>query len=195
MKKLLGIVSVLSLAAAASAASSQPLIEAEGNNTVPTANFVAAAFYPFGGVAIDGALVPGDVDYFSFDLTQGDQVGVAVYDFRSAQGTNPTPPGGTSPGTPGVGGLDSLLGVFGPGGVYFGADDDDNIAFLSSYQLNIPTTGRWSFAVSGFGDPNFDGVGHTQNGTYKLAFVINQVPEPASLALLGLGAALLLRRR
>ena len=175
MKKLIGSVAVLGLTAAAYA--QFPLSETEANNSPATANFVGAAFYPFGGVAIDGSLSPGDVDYFSFDLAAGDLVGVAVYDFTDAAFDN-----------------DSLLGVFGPGGVFFDSDDDDGIGFLSSYQFEVPSTGTWSFAVSGFGDNNFDGS-HQEEFDYKFSFAINPIPEPASLGLLLAGAAFALRRR
>lgn len=177
MKKLLGTVAVFGLASAAFAGGT-PLSESEANNTPGTANFIADTFYPFGAVAIDGSLAPGDVDYFSFDLQAGDFVAAAVYDFTPDSGTD----------------NDSLLGVFGPGGVFFDDDDDDGPGFLSAIHLFADSDGEWSFAVSGFGDDNFDGS-HQETFDYKFVFAINPIPEPASLSLLLAGAAFALRRR
>lgn len=178
MKKILGTVAVLGLASAAFAGGS-PLSESEANNTPGTANFIADTFYPFGAVAIDGSLAPGDVDYFSFDLNAGDFVAAAVYDFTPDDG----------------GDNDSLLGVFGPGGVFFDSDDDDGPGLLSAIHLFADSDGIWSIAVSGFGDSDFNGSGHDENFDYKFVFAINPIPEPASLSLLLAGAAFVLRRR
>ena len=175
MKKFIGL-AVLGLAATAFAQT--PVVESEANNSYATANFIAAALYPTAGVAIDGSLNPGDVDYFSFNLAAGDLVGLSTYDFS----------GNTSSA------LDTMIGVFGPGGAFFDFDDDDGIGFLSMYQFQVPTSGTWAFAVTGFGDGDFNGSDHTEEGDYKLGFVINPIPEPATLSLLALGA-LALRRR
>lgn len=181
MKKLLGTMIVLGgLGVVAQAV---PLNESESNNTLPSANFVAAAFYPFGAVAVDGSLAAGDVDYYTFDLIAGDNVAVATFDFS----------GNGEPSDPDS--LDTLLGIFAPDSTLFDSDDDDNISFLSAYQFTVPTTGRWGVAVGGFGDENFDGTGSDEVGDYKLVFAINAIPEPSTIALLALGALTLFRRR
>jgi hypothetical protein len=185
MKKLLG--TMLVLGAGSAVAWALPLTEMEDNNSLPSANFVAAASYPFGGVAIDGSLTatpggPGDVDYYTFSLEAGDRVAVAVFDF-------------VTDNTTGLGGMDTLLGIFAPDGMLFDMDDDDNIGSLSAYQFTVPTTGIWGVAVAGAGDADFDGVGSSVTGDYKLVFAINPTPEPTSLALLALGGVFALRRR
>lgn len=183
MKKLLcGTALVCALATVAAAQT--PFVETEDNGTLASANFVAAAMYPFGGVAIDGTLAQGgDVDYYAFDLTAGDSVAVATFDFS----------GNGEVGDPDS--LDTLLGVFAPDGTLFGVDDDDNISLLSAFQMVVPTTGRWSVAVTGFGDDDFNGTGSSEFGDYKLSFVINPVPEPATLVMLAAGSMVFLRRR
>lgn len=176
MKRILGFAAAAALSALATAQT--PFVESEANDTFATADFVSSALYPFGGVAVDGAVSTSDVDYFSFDLTAGDRVGLSIFDFTADDDDN-----------------DSLLGIFAPDGTLFDSDDDDGIGLLSMYQFEVPTTGRWAFAVSGFGDDDFNGLGHDENYDYKLGFVINPIPEPGSLALLAAGLLALSRRR
>lgn len=169
---------------ALAAFSSAAVMEVEPNNTTGTANFIPASLYPTGGVAIDGALVPGDVDFFSFSFNSGDFVTVSVFDF--------------TPGLPFDN--DSVIGVFGPSGLV-DEDDDDGPGLLSSLAFLVPTTGTYYVAVSGFGDlstqtnGNYTG-NHTENFAYKLVVGHNPaIPEPATLAALAGLSVLGLRRR
>jgi hypothetical protein len=122
-------------------------------------------------------LLPGDVDYFSMPIAAGAFVTGSTFDF--------TPVGGPA--------LDTLLGVFDPGGALMGFNDDDGPALLSALAFVAPVSGVYSFAVTGFGDPDFDGTGHSETGVFRL---VVSVPEPAGMTLLvGLGCILASARR
>lgn len=159
------------------------ITEVEANNTFATAQGIPVGTYvPDGGFAVDGFLGAGDVDYYSVFLNAGDYIGVAIFDFT---------PGDSDSG--GINDNDSYLGIFDPGGGLFEVDDDDGPGFLSATHIFIPVAGLWRIAVTGFGDPNFDGIGHDESFRYLLDF--SHVPEPTTIGLLLAGAALLRRRR
>lgn len=179
------LTTALLVVSAAGVANAQPVNEAEPNDTTGTAQFIPASNFPTGAVTITGTLAPGGgdttpdgIDFYSFDFTSGSLVTGSVFDF--------------TPDIPDDN--DSLLGVFAPDGTLFDFDDDDGPGLLSSISFITTSTGRWSFAVSGFGDSDFNGDGHDENFDY--AFVVSVViPTPGSAALLGLGGLAMLRRR
>jgi hypothetical protein len=148
--------------------------EFEPNGTIPTANPMPPLIA--GATANEGALVTGDVDYFFLPIAAGTFVTGSVYDF--------TPVGGPA--------MDTLLGVFDPGGLLLGFDDDEGPFFNSGLAFVAPATGVYTFAVSGFGDPDFDGIGHTAVGPYRL---VVSVPAPGAISLLVLGGLIGARRR
>lgn len=176
MKKLIATTAILALSVAAFA-DPQPLLEWEPNDTVADANFIDEMYYPYGGVAVDGDLAPGDIDFFSVDVGSGWLVTASVFDFTPAEPFD----------------NDSLLGVFAPDGTLVDSDDDDGPGFLSSIHFFTDQPGTWTIAVTGFGDENFIGE-HEEDFGYKLVLGIN-IPEPASLSLLLLGFAGVVRRR
>ena len=94
-----------------------------------------------------------------------------------------------APGTPFVaevtdGDFDTILGWFDDSGALIMSDDDGGQGVLSRLEGTVPASGDLHLAVTGFDDVNFLGA-HFQNGYYTL----DVTPEPATLALLGLGAA------
>lgn len=176
------------------AATSNTLVENEagaGNGTYASANPIPAGAYPTGAVAIGGALSTGDVDYFTFFFNAGDYVTSAIFDLT----TDPLPPDGDVSDGNENGDSDSLLGIFGPGGVLLDSDDDAGAGRTSAHHFIVPTTGLYAFAVSGFGDPNFDGVGHSEAFEYRLLVGINPIPGPAGASVLAIAGAAMLRRR
>ncbi len=83
--------------------------------------------------------------------------------------------------------VDTVLGYFSEGGALLDSNDDFGSGFQSQLAVTAPASGKLTFAVSGFGDdPGFTGL-HAEKGAYTLTLA--QVPEPATLALLGLGLA------
>lgn len=177
-------VPALALMGAASMAAAQvPVLEVEPNNAPSTAQLVSPALYPTGAVAIDGLIAPdgalNGVDFFAFDLLAGDFVAVSVFDDTPAIDDDNDP----------------LLGIFDPSGILFDSDDDSGPGLLPSFSFVVPTSGRWAFAVTGFGDdPTYNGS-HQETFNYKFVFAINPVPTPGAAALGAIAGAALLRRR
>jgi hypothetical protein len=120
-----------------------------------------------------GELSAEDVDYYSIPVAAGAFVTGSTFDL--------TPVGGPA--------LDTLLGVFHPSGALMGFNDDDGPGLLSAFAFVAPVSGVYTFAITGFGDADFNGSGHTELGPYRL---VVSVPEPAGAVLLiGLAGVLL----
>lgn len=189
-KKLIGVCTALVLAGSAYAGpiSTTPYFEAEFNNVLP-GNFVGAFTAPGGAALMDGAIGPGDVDWYYFFIPGPGNIVAAVYGLPNSF----------------VG--DSTLQIWDLGaGAELTFDDDDNIGFFSSAEAAIPAAGFYAVGVSGYADgvlfatpldgiDDFTGLPHTQAFPYKLTVGVNAIPEPATLSLLGLGALALIRRR
>lgn len=179
--RLLAITAVALAATTATAA----LVESEPNNTLATADVVpGAVFAASGGFAFDGSIGTGDVDYITLGTTlnAGDFVVASVF-----ENFVPTSLPTILP--------DSIMALFDAAGNEIDFDDDDGPGTLSSFGVVIPATGTYTIAISGFGDRNFDGIGHSENFSYKLIVGVNRIPEPATLGLLAGAAVLGLRRR
>lgn len=160
----------LSLGLMTAVAVAQPLIETEPNDTAGDAMFIDEAFYPFGAVAIDGVLCEPDdaADYFSFDLLDGYTITASA--FSLSVGGNPA------------------LTLYAPDGSTVVAANDDAYGLNPFLGATVASgSGLYYVAVTegAAGGPCFD---------YKLAVAIN-IPEPATMSLLALGAFGLVRRR
>ena len=173
---------VLALAGSAIA---QPIQESEPNNTMATANFVAASQYPTGAFAFDGSITPGDVDWLSVTLG----------------GTDPWVIDAAIFGHPNSLTGDSQLILVGTGGSIIAADDDNGVGLFSALQATV-TPGTYFLGITGFDDLGFGTPtihlptgDHDETFNYKLLVGFNPVPAPGSIALFGAGGLLALRRR
>lgn len=176
---------LMSIAAMGGVASANFFTESEPNNTLANANFVGTFSDPGGSVLIDGSIVLGDVDWFSFSLT--DTATLAVFSAFSS----------SSP-------ADGVLQVVDSNGVVIAFDDDSGVGLMPALQLVNLAAGQYFVGISGFGDQGagsvgttdiFDGLGHQQDFVYKLTIGATVIPAPASVAMLGFGGLLMARRR
>lgn len=144
--------------------------EVEGNDTYSTANL---AVFGTGGSAMDGTLTSGDVDYYAISGLAGEIV-MGQLDF--------------------LGGIfDTMLGLFDANGVLLTSDDDGGFSPGSASEYVLPASGTYYWAVTGYGDFDFNGSGHSLSGSYRLIMAV--VPAPGAGALLGLAGLVGLRRR
>jgi hypothetical protein len=101
---------------------------------------------------VDDSIV-GDVDFFTFTgLTPG-----AAFTAEVTQET--------------LTDFDSYLGWFSHTGFLLDTDDDDGVDDLSLLQGTVPANGRLTFAVTGFGDEDFEGF-HVEQADYSLELTI-----------------------
>lgn len=167
--------------------------EVEGNNTPATAQFIplpcnASADVGIASLAAGG----GDIDYYAVFVPAGCVL------------TAITTPIGNLPGN--FASPDTLLGIFtSVGGLIEDNDDAGGDAVDGSvvgpvrgsavrYHVSSGSGlgGIYLLGVSGYPDFAFGG-NHPEAGQYLLT--LSLVPEPSTLALLGLGALSLIRRR
>jgi uncharacterized protein (TIGR03382 family) len=163
-----GFVGALALAGAASA---NFYIESEPNNSLATADDVGAYIAPGAAFLVDGSINPStDQDWFKFSISDAAQIRIAIYGRPDS-----APP------------ADSFLELFDAGGNLLAFDDDGNINLFSSIEYNSNAGGDFYIRVTSFqGATSFD---------YKMIVGLNIIPTPGSLALMGMGALALGRRR
>ncbi|HUU84352.1 MAG TPA: hypothetical protein VM243_12685 [Phycisphaerae bacterium] len=151
-------------------------LEQGSNDTLATAQAIPASAFNHGAASVEGSLGPDStadgIDFYSIQAAAGTLVTASVFDFT------PFPEDDT----------DGLLAVYGPDGSLLGYDDVDGVDFLPAIHFIAPQTGTYTFALTGYGDWDFDGVGHPEAFDYRL---VVSVPEPGTfLLLLPLGLAM-----
>ena len=171
---------------AAFAATSQAgfFTETEDNNTLALANDLGSFDDPGGSIAIEGTITQGDVDWFAFTLDN-----TASLAFFSAFGTA---------------GGDGVMQIVTAAGDVIAFDDDAGVGLMPAIQLIDLSAGSYFIGLSGFGDIDAssvdtdelaDGLGHSENFAYKLSVGFSVVPAPGSLALMGMGGVMMIRRK
>lgn len=173
------------LAATATVASAGAFMsEVEDNNTLALANDIGTFSDPGGSVAIDGTLTVGDVDWFSFTLTQDASLSFFAA-FSAGDG-------------------DGVMQLVTGAGDVIAFDDDSGVGLMPALQVENLVAGDYYIGFSGFGDVDStsidsdelaDGSGHDEDFGYKLSVGFSIVPAPGSLALLGLGGMVMTQRR
>lgn len=194
----------IALALAAGIASASLIVETESNNTAATANNIGSFGVPGGSVLVDGTItgggaeIRGDVDWFAFTVSGTATVVTSVFSldngFADSElwlvgGDGTTIIAYNDDGNPGggSGGMSSLLQLsLAPGNYYLALSGFNDGGFFN----NLPDGWNGSAPVV-----NGNGTGHGENFTYKLLVGFNIVPSPGALALIGLGGAVIARRR
>jgi len=158
--------------------------EVEDNNTLAMANDIGVFGAPGGSAAIDGVLSQGDVDWFTFTLD--DTASLSFFAAFSA------------------GDGDGIMQLVDAGGDVIAFDDDSGVGLMPAIQVESLAAGSYFIGLSGFGDVDSssvdtdelaDGLGHSENFSYKLTAGFSIVPAPGALALFGAGGVMMVRRR
>lgn len=151
------------------------LFETESNNTFGLANMITRGAAPWADVGFMSLEAGGgDVDFFKIHLDAGETI-TAITTPMDVEFDDP----------------DTMMALYDPTFAEMDFNDDSN-GFGSAVRGTATMTGDHYLAITGFGD--FDFVGdHVQDGSYVLT--VSVVPEPATMAALALGGAMLLRRR
>lgn len=152
------------------------ILEIEGNNNAINSNILPDFNAPGDSVLIDGGMTPDDVDFFRITVNGPAQIVASSF------------------GRPNSLSGDTMLALFDSNGVELVFDDDNGVRSFSSLEAEVPA-GTYFLAITGFGDRNFDGIGHQQNLLYKLIVGANVIPTPGALALAGIGGLMIARRR
>lgn len=166
--------------------------ETEPNNTLANATAISRpATGPFASVGIE-SLTANDVDVFSLVLSANE-----LLTFNTAPLSI----------TPGLDTPDTAIALVNSGGTIVAINDDIGPTdFGSAIQYLVPSSGTYFLAVTGsddaaaaavggtFGSGSFSGA-HPETGQYALTVSVVQVPEPASIGLIGAVGLLGLRRR
>ena len=172
------------VAACAGAAHAGFFSETENNNTLALANDLGSIGAPGGSFIIEGSITDSDVDWFSFTLENE-----ASLAFFSAFTTNNG---------------DGLMQIVSAGGDVIAFDDDSGVGFMPALQIENLAAGTYFIGLSGYEDVDAtsvdtdelaDGLGHSENFSYKLNAGFSVVPAPGAMALFGLGGILMTKRR
>lgn len=129
------------------------------------------------GGLIHASLGPGDLDYFSIVLEEGDRVVASVMDVR------------TGPLDGGDGELnDPLLALLDPQGGVFALDDDSGAGHLPNRGWTVPAGkgGTWNLVVTGFGDAALAGDHDTAPFDYALAVGVRRACPNVALIITGI---------
>jgi hypothetical protein len=119
-----------------------------------------AARFGGSGRVIAGALAPGQVRHHRVYLREGELLTASLRDGEAGEFNDP------------------LLAVFAPSDARHPAlvDDDAGPGFLPRLALRAAESGWFTLAVTGFGDPDFDGSGHLERFGYRLVVAIESNP-------------------
>jgi len=161
MMRALTMAAALGIAAAAAPAT---LHEVEPNDSIASAQIIPVIPQCF-SEAVNGGLVPGDVDFYQIELFGGILFIASLFDF-----------------TPQLVDNDAILALFDDGGAMIAFGSDGGTGVLSVLFLIVPHSGTYYVGVSGVGDNGFIGD-HEQLFPYKLV-VSSCVPAPGALAAL-----------
>jgi len=125
----------------------------------PAGSKDSGRFGGFGRV-IAGALAPGEARRHRVYVREGELLTASLRDTRGGEFHDP------------------LLGVFAPSSATqpVAADDDGGPGFLPRLALRAAESGWFALAVTGFGDADFDGSGHSEHLRYRLVVAIEADP-------------------
>jgi hypothetical protein len=188
-------VTCAAIAALSGVSSGAVLVESEPNDVLGDADDLGVFTAPGGSVVLDGALVPGDVDWFSFTLADTGTLVIAALGSDDPSSTD-----------------GQFMLVDGTGTDVLEFDDDSGPGLLPAFNLVNLSAGDYFLGVSGFDDISFpddpvaddelfDGLDsdtgdpHPEDFAYKLSVAYNVVPAPGAAMLLGMAGVAAVRRR
>ncbi len=210
--------SAAALAVSAGVASAGLIFETEPNSTLATAEPIGPFVAPGDSLAIDGFItpgtlgqdpdddLPGDVDWFTFTVTDMSFIGVTAFAFETTFAD-------------GFVEADSAIQLVNAMGDVIAYSDDDGPGLNPSLGFFL-APGTYSLGIAPFEDLNFPegtrgkdggdeelpdlfngfnefdgGRPTTENFAYKLIIGINIIPAPGAATMLGMTGLISLRRR